>query len=178
MGVAQAGQLTPEKFAEHFRGSSRVLWCIAAAVLGEGARAEDVVQEAAITALGKLDSFDPNSNFSAWMGRIVRFTALNHRRKVHRRAQREVDNFDVELAAAATAMPTNTFDERTRAALDSLGEVSRMCLLLKVVIELEYTEIAAVLEIPKGTAMSHVHRARKKLRDLLAEEPVRVRGQG
>ncbi len=158
-------------FAERFRGSSRVLWCVAAAVLGESAQAEDVVQEAAITALGKLDSFDPSSNFSAWMGQIVRFTALNHRRKMQRRARREVTDFDVESAAAADMSPTTAFDERTRVALDSLSEIARLCLLLKVVIELEYSEIAAVLEIPQGTAMSHVHRARKKLRSLLAEDP-------
>ncbi len=163
-------------FAERFRGSSRVLWCIAAAVLGERAHAEDVVQEAAITALGKLHTFEPSSNFSAWMGRIVRFTALNHRRKVQRRSQRQVDDFDVEFAAAKAVNPSADFDERTRAALSSLGEVPRMCLLLKVVIELEYSEIATILDIPEGTAMSHVHRTRKKLRDLLAEEPVRARG--
>lgn len=165
-------------FAERFRGSSRVLWCIAAAVLGERGHAEDVVQEAAITALGKLHTFDPSTSYSAWMGRIVRYTALNHRRKAQRRARREVDSFDVEFAAAKTVNPNVELDERTRTALSSLGDTARTCLLLKVVIELEYSEIAAVLEIPEGTAMSHVHRARKKLRDLLAEpEPLRARGQ-
>ncbi len=178
MVVPHSGQLTAEMFAERFRGSSRVLWCIAAAVLGERAQAEDVVQEAAITALGKLDSFEPGSNFSAWMGRIVRFTALNHRRKVQRRGRREVYDFDVDSAAGRAGGPTLAFDRRTLAALNSLSEVARMCLLLKIVIELDYTEIATVLEIPPGTAMSHVHRARKKLRSLLAEEPARRRQQG
>ena len=178
MGVPRSGQITAEMFAEHFRGSSRVLWCIAAAVLGERAHAEDVLQEAAITALGKLDSFEPGSNFSAWMGRIVRFTALNHRRKARRRGQREVYDLDVESAAGSAVAPRVAFDARTRAALDSLSEVARMCLLLKIVMELEYTEIATVLEIPEGTAMSHVYRARKKLRRLLADEPAAMRTQG
>jgi RNA polymerase sigma-70 factor (ECF subfamily) len=130
-----------------------------------------VVQEAAMTGLRKLDTFTPGSNYAAWMGQIVRLTALNHRRKVERRARRDAGVDPDALAAVSDDPAPSGFDARTRAALDILGEVPRSCLLLKSVLELEYAEIAAVLEIPEGTAMSHVHRARKKMRALL-HDPV------
>src|ERR1043165_6452239 len=60
--------MTPAAFATQFQGSWRALWCIAAAVVGDRAQADDVLQEAAVVALGKLGQFDPASNFSAWMG--------------------------------------------------------------------------------------------------------------
>src|SRR5512145_1979493 len=46
-------------FAERFTGSSRTLWCIAAAILGDRHLAEDALQEAAVIALRKLDAIDP-----------------------------------------------------------------------------------------------------------------------
>ncbi|MEM6997175.1 MAG: sigma factor-like helix-turn-helix DNA-binding protein, partial [Myxococcota bacterium] len=54
-------------------------------------------------------------------------------------------------------------------ALQTLGETPRTCLLLKTVLELEYSEIADVLGIPAGTAMSHVSRARAKLKKHLGD---------
>ena len=48
-----------------------------------------------------------------------------------------------------------------------MSETARSCLLLKTVMELEYREIAVLLDIAEGTAMSHVHRARNRMRELL-----------
>src|SRR6185503_13659537 len=59
---------------------------------------------------------------------------------------------------------TGAFDDHVVAGLRELGEVPRACLLLRTLRELSYAEIAELLEIPEGTAMSHVHRARLALR--------------
>ena len=61
------------------------------------------------------------------------------------------------------------FDDRVLTALNSVGEIPRSCLLLRTIEHLEYSEIARVLEIPEGTAMSHVHRTRQYLRERLAD---------
>jgi RNA polymerase sigma-70 factor (ECF subfamily) len=53
--------------------------------------------------------------------------------------------------------------------LGDVGEVARACLLLRTLEGLEYAEISRLLEIPEGTAMSHVHRTRRYLRDRLAD---------
>src|SRR5687767_9016051 len=67
----------PIEFARNFRDSYRTLWTIAAGIVNDPFIAEDVVQEAAVTALGKLNEFEPNTNFTAWMAKIVRYIALN-----------------------------------------------------------------------------------------------------
>jgi RNA polymerase sigma-70 factor (ECF subfamily) len=54
------------------------------------------------------------------------------------------------------------------AALVEVGEVPRACILLRTVEGLAYPEIAKLLGIPEGTAMSHVHRTRQLLRTRLA----------
>jgi RNA polymerase sigma-70 factor (ECF subfamily) len=60
-------------------------------VLGDRHLAEDAVQEAAVIGLRKIKSFEPGTNFSAWMGQIVRHVALNHRRKYNRRRALSLD---------------------------------------------------------------------------------------
>jgi RNA polymerase sigma-70 factor (ECF subfamily) len=54
-------------------------------------------------------------------------------------------------------------------ALHSLGETARCCLLLRTIEQMPYAQIAQLLEIPEGTAMSHVHRSRMTLRGQLAD---------
>ena len=58
----------------------------------------------------------------------------------------------------------DAFDDQVQGALGTLEEVPRACLLLKVVMELGYREIGRLLDIPEGTAMSHVHRSRKRMK--------------
>lgn len=173
-----SGALTPAEFAAGFRESSRVLWCVAAGVLGDRAQAEDVLQEAAMTALNKLDTFRPGTSFVAWMSQTVRYVALNHRRKRERRRQALQREGRDPLRGHADRIPDAGFDDAVQQALDTLPEAARTCLLLKTVMELEYSEIADVLGIPAGTAMSHVSRARSRMAKLLAapETEAVVRG--
>ncbi len=150
-----------------------MLWCVAAGVLGDRDQAEDVLQEAALIALGKLESFRPGSSFVAWMSQYVRFVSLNHRRKTERR-RRALDAEGAPVLAPSAAAPVDSqalFDRNVAQALASLTEAQRTCLLLKTVVELDYAEIASLLEMPAGTAMSHVSRARAKMHRLLRVEP-------
>lgn len=170
--VPTSDPLTPARFAMLFRASSRVLWCVAVGVIGDRDQGEDIVQEAALLALGKLDTFRPGSSFPAWMGQYVRYLALNWRRKSQRR-QRALDAEGPSLLPQAPTPPHDPqalFDRNVTQALATLSESQRTCLLLKTVVELEYAEIAELLEMPPGTAMSHVSRARAKMRSLLEPE--------
>jgi RNA polymerase sigma factor (sigma-70 family) len=62
------------------------------------------------------------------------------------------------------------FDDRVSAALGSLPEIARQCLLMRTLFGAPYSEIAARFEIPEGTAMSHVHRARRSMRTRLERD--------
>lgn len=177
--------LTPDQFAEKVQEISRALWCVAVGVTGDRTAAEDLVQEAAMVALGKLNEFDPRTSFLAWMGQIVRFLALNERRKRGRERSAHVkQDFQDAASPRPIARKTGTipvtsrgmiksdqfhFDDHLTEAIASLDEIQRSCLLLKVVMGIPYREIAHTLGIPEGTAMSHVHRARRILKEKLAE---------
>ena len=181
--MAGRRQMTRDEFGDLFAQTSRKLWCIAAAVMGDGSRATDVVQEAAVVALGKLNEFDPSTSFAAWMGQIVRFVALNHARKRTRDMPGLTDPTTMDAAHPRTDRTTKNpvdaggqlradqaeFDDDVQRALRALEETARACLLLKIVADLSYVEIARTLGIPEGTAMSHVHRARKAMRERLGQ---------
>ncbi|MCG3127586.1 MAG: ECF RNA polymerase sigma factor SigR [Phycisphaerae bacterium] len=180
---APSGPLTADEFAAHFRESFRTLWLVAVGVVRDSALAEDIVQDAAIVALGKLAQYQPGTSFRAWMGQTVRFVALNRLRKESKRRRKttlspELEHIAEERADGGTTPMTAAdgrisgdqmhFDDEMMRALNQVGETARACLLLRTIEELEYTEISEVLGIPEGTAMSHVHRTRQFLRERLA----------
>lgn len=174
--IAGSGSLSREEFASRYLSCARTLWCIAAAVTGRREGAEDVVQEAAVIALGKLDEFEAGTSFEAWMSQIVRFVALNSRRRSIRSKVSAAPPASLEASGAPGARDAATpadggdpepNDERLVEAMGELSETARTCLLLRVVSGLSYREISRVLSVPEGTAMSHVHRSRKQLRQRL-----------
>jgi RNA polymerase sigma-70 factor, ECF subfamily len=178
MGKNDSSTLSPDRFAAAFKSASRKLWCLAAAILGGPAYAEDILQDAAITALQRLESFDAGSNFEAWMGQIVRFTALNHSRRHFRAKEFGVDELakapgprpvaELEIDALGRMSPDQEqFDDSVTRALRQLDETPRACFLLRTLMGTSYREISAMLGIPEGTAMSHVHRTRAALRQTL-----------
>lgn len=169
-------------FAQHFTQSFPVLWTIAAGIVGDRAMAEDIVQEAALIGLGKFEQFQPGTSFTAWMGQMVRNVALNAARKQRRQRTGALDG-DAEGSVPAKGsaareagqdlpmmaqgrLPANQhfFDDQIMRALDEIGPAARACLLLRTIEGMEYSEISKLLEIPQGTAMSHVHRSREFLR--------------
>jgi RNA polymerase sigma-70 factor, ECF subfamily len=179
-----AGSDAPLDFAAQFNASFRVLWLVAIGIVSDASTAEDVVQEAALLALEKLDQFQPGTNFRAWMAQMVRFVALNHARKRQKHKAVTLDDASGRRPLSTEPLPVAElhlgnrgqlppdqahFDDRVLAALNSVGEIPRSCLLLRTIEQLEYSEIAKMLEIPEGTAMSHVHRTRQYLRERLAD---------
>ncbi|MFG0328362.1 MAG: RNA polymerase sigma factor [Phycisphaerales bacterium] len=191
--VGTPDTLTPDEFADALRGSFRTLWLIAVGVTGDRTLAEDVVQEAAIVGLEKIDRFQPGSSFVAWMGQTVRFVALNMARKERkqfeavRESGRRPERRSDSLAEWSTPrgirltqevdLPEDqrSFDDRLMGALDEMSETARACLLLRTIEDLPYSEIARILDIPEGTAMSHVHRARRSLRDRLEPQKTKLK---
>lgn len=127
-------------------------------------------------ALGKLEDFEAGTSLRAWLAQIVRYVALNHRRRAQRRGEH---TGPPRLSAVEDPEPVGvsprgeliagqrSFDDTVVAALDGLSDTARACLLLRTVMELDYGEIGEVLGIPEGTAMSHVHRARSRMRQTL-----------
>lgn len=174
--------LSPAEFSSRLAAASRTLWLIAASILGRREGAEDVVQESAVIGFQKIHDFQPETNFTAWMGGIVRNVARNTARKSARRHTGAADPAELDQSRPSRAeVPADAnfdrhgqlsqgqsvFDDRVVQALNTLEETPRLCLLLRTVRQMPYREIATLLDIPEGTAMSHVHRARQSMREML-----------
>jgi RNA polymerase sigma factor (sigma-70 family) len=137
------------------------------------AEAEDLVQEAIAKSLRAFDSFEPGTNFKAWIFRVLRNTFLTSRTGMA--ASRTVFLEDHEdLLEAADASPTPEdhlirLDNQAvvNEALDQLQPPLREVLLLCDVEEMKYKDIALVLGVPIGTVMSRISRARRALLQLL-----------
>jgi RNA polymerase sigma-70 factor (ECF subfamily) len=135
--------------------------------------AEDLVQETISKALRAFDSFQSGTNFKAWVFRILRNTFLSSRTAIA--ASRTIFLEDhPEMLDAVDAAPTPEdnliqFNNETAfyEALDQLQSPLREILLLCDVEELKYKDIALVLDLPVGTVMSRISRARAALRKLL-----------
>jgi RNA polymerase sigma factor (sigma-70 family) len=137
------------------------------------AEAEDLVQETFSKALRAFDHFQTGTNFKAWIFRILRNTFLTTRTGIA--ASRTVfleDHPDALDTPAADPTPEDTLirlDNQAAlyAALEQLQPSLREAILLCDVEEIKYRDIALILDVPIGTVMSRISRARRTLRQLL-----------
>jgi RNA polymerase sigma factor (sigma-70 family) len=137
------------------------------------AEAEDLVQETYSKSLRAFDTFERGTNFKAWIFRILRNAFLTTRTGIA--ASRTVfleDRPEALEFAAADPTPEDILirlhnQEALYAALEQLQAPLREALLLCEVEDLKYKEIASILEIPIGTVMSRISRARQALREIL-----------
>ena len=153
--------------AERYAGVARR---VARAVLGDPDDADDAAQDALLSALVKLDQYDPRRPFGPWLLRIVANAATDRRR---RRKVRRVEQLDPALVAGGDR-PDATTERRAlsaqlRAALAELSHRRRMAVVLFDVEGYSHAEIAGILGIPEGTVRSEVFHARRRLRVLLAD---------
>jgi RNA polymerase sigma-70 factor, ECF subfamily len=138
--------------------------------------AEDLVQETYAKALKGFSSFQPGTNFRAWIYKILRNAFLTSRTGLKATATVPLDLEDEEEALLATKETPETillqrWDEQLlRQAMEGLPVAYREILLLCEVEELSYQEISATLVIPMGTVMSRLSRARKALRGGLQQQ--------
>ncbi len=132
--------------------------------------ARDATQDTLLKVMRNLHRYDARWRFSTWVFGIARNTCIDEYRRRKRVAPapaREVqdhrplpsDNVDRSMRAS-----------RLHAALDELPELYREVLVLYHFQHLKYREIAELLDIPIGTVMNRIFRARKKLRALYGEE--------
>src|SRR5579863_3759508 len=153
------------------------LYNFAGWLLHNQSNAEDLVQETYLKALRGFASFQPGTNFRAWMFRILRNTFLSSRSTLDRRLTVENDSEDdVPVLPATSITPESLLIERSqqnavRNAIEQLPVTFREVLLLCDVEDASYREISEILSIPVGTVMSRLARARKAVRESLLSIP-------
>jgi len=136
------------------------------------AEAEDLVQETFFKALRAFDSFQPDTNFKAWIFRILRNTFLTTRTGIAISRTVFLEDHPDILDTASGPTPEYTLirldnQAALHTALEQLQPPLREVLLLCDVEEIKYKDIAVILDLPIGTVMSRISRARRTLRQLL-----------
>jgi RNA polymerase sigma-70 factor (ECF subfamily) len=140
---------------------------LATQILGNADDAADAVHDAFAKVLRRPDAYDANNGpLTPWFLRVVR----NHCIDLIRR--RRPGDVDVEKLVDPAPDPQRSLeiaqrDQQLRDALAELSDGQRQIVVLRDYMDLSYAEIAAVLEIAKGTVMSRLHRARLALKEEL-----------
>lgn len=157
-------------FAELVRLYMRRLLLLGKSFFKNEADAEDFVQDVFLKVYTKLPSFRGDSLFSTWITRIAYNTAINsvNRRKQYEPIMDEAAVPDNWLTPEQLEMRRLTI-EAVREALTELPERYAVCLDLYFFYDLPYSTISEMTDLPVNTIKSHIFRAKKILRDKLAD---------
>jgi RNA polymerase sigma-70 factor (ECF subfamily) len=141
-------------------------------ITGNDADALDATQEALIAIVRGLPRFDGRAKFSTWAYRIATNACLDELRRRKRRplvGLPEHEGTTLEPVDLATPDPGDAVSDRDEldAALASLAPDFRAAVVLRDLCQLDYAEIAEVLEIPAGTVRSRIARGRAQLAQAL-----------
>ena len=147
---------------------------LAMQLLQEPADAHDVLQDAAAIAIAHKNAPNHQSNdFKPWFFRVVRNKAIDRLRQKKRHNHVEIDDeveFDDTSSNPELDLATQQLQQQVRLSLNRLPIKQREILLLKDFHGFSYKDIAAILNIPKGSVMSKLHRARLALKARLQAE--------
>lgn len=159
------------------RYARRLLW--------DPSQLRDALQNASLRAFSAFDRYRPDASFRAWMLRILTREVFTLNRKHARVARHEFqlepeELADLPAALADAASPSTTgapgildaeFEPALTRALRTLSETERAVLLLRALGDLRYREISETLDIPMGSVMGDLYRARQKMRLALRGTP-------
>lgn len=138
-------------------------------LVGDRARAEDVLQEVYLQGWKSFHRFTPGTNCRAWLFKILFHCVQHQRRKWFRFPQlKEQEEFLEANLVAPSPITDQLTDQEILAALDRVPSDFRSVVLLVDVEEFAYKEVAEILSVPIGTVMSRLSRGRKLLRTQLS----------
>ena len=140
-------------------------------IVGNDTEAEDVMQEAFLSAFKKIDTYSGQVSFGAWLKKIVVNRSLDYlkKRKVH------FEELDERIAGEIETpmMETRELDLRKlKEAIMQLPEGYRVVLSLYLLEGYDHDEISEILNISNSSSRSQLLRAKKKLRDYLKKDEV------
>ena len=155
----------PQAFRHFVRRYEARALAHARVLTGNGADAADATQEAFFDAYRGLHTFDASREFYPWF-----YTLLRHRcLKVRSRKATRAESAPLPDLAAVTAAPEGALD--LWRAIHRLAAADGELIVLKHLEGWTYEELSMRLDVPRGTVMSRLFNARRKLQAILAGEP-------
>jgi len=177
--VRQARQGDRNAFQELVERYQRKVYAMLLGMLHDHETAWEASQETFIKALRSLEHFKGEASFYTWLYRIAVNVAIDLQRREGRRPLVGVADETIEAQETVReelrrtdpfrAVRNRELGERVRAAIEQLTPEHRAAILLREVEGLSYQEISRVMGVAKGTVMSRLHYARKKLQALLED---------
>jgi RNA polymerase sigma-70 factor (ECF subfamily) len=157
-GAERAGRLW--EIEQIYRSRLPELWRVAAAISGSREAAPDLVQEAFVRAVRRIESFRGDGPLEGWLWRIVVNVATNGRREPLTVALPEEE-------PVADTSPAAIAEAELAAAMSGLSERQRLVLFLRYFADLDYATIAEALSISSGTVGATLTTARSALAQAL-----------
>jgi len=162
VGRAQRGD--PDAFEILVRTHLADAYRMAFHLVGDASTAEDVTQDAFLSAWRALPRFRGDAKFSTWLHRIVRNTAVESLRSAARRRRLAA------LHRPDDPVPDPSLRTAVRDAIDTLPDDLRETFVTVEVLGFTYPEAASILGVAIGTVRSRMHRTRRRLMAELREE--------
>jgi len=132
-------------------------WC------GDRELAQDLVQEALVRALQGEEQLRALEKFDAWVFKILSNCWYQHLRQLRSTVEFDEDRYPEERSSLEVSQDRADMIERLRYEVGRLPAIQRQAITLVDLEEFSYAETAQILDIPIGTVMSRLHRAREKL---------------
>jgi len=143
-------------------------WTLARYLLKDPSEAEDACQEAFVKLWHNRDSIDPDK-IKPWLMKVTRNGCLDRLRRRHRTEELQEWHLPDSVDGPAQGMQQQELGAWLRATINSLKEPYRSLVVLRDVHEHSYEEVGAVLDLSSSQVKTYLHRARKQLREQLAE---------
>jgi RNA polymerase sigma-70 factor (ECF subfamily) len=175
---AQKGDM--DAFESLVRKYQQRIYALCRRLTGAHQSADDLAQETFIKAYFALARFDPQWPLYPWLRRIALNTGLNYLKA--RGRERSIEDGSLGAKRMPTAARSDDPEERLERsefqakldwAVESLPADQKSVFVLRFHESLSYEEISRALDLPLGTVMSRLNRARQKLKDLLADSLAR-----
>jgi len=147
---------------------SRSMYNVGFRIVNNTEEAEDVLQEAFISAFKNLHHYRGDATFGAWLKRIVVNKAINYLKKKKMERFPDDEKWDVQEEIVADEFESFPFSvEKVKSAIESLPDGYRTVLSLYLLEGYDHGEIAGIMGITESTSKSQFNRSKKKLKELL-----------
>lgn len=154
---------------EIYKLYSKAMYNVAVRITGENEEAEDVLQEAFVSAFQNLKNYRAESSFGSWLKRIVINRALNHVQR-HKKDLMMSEETLIETPSWEEESEPPYSIENVRRAMKDLPSGFRTVLSLYLFEGYDHKEISEILGISESTSKSQYKRAKDKLKIILKKE--------
>ncbi|MFZ6001166.1 MAG: RNA polymerase sigma factor [Bacteroidota bacterium] len=166
--IQRCRQGDPDAYQRVYKLYSRSMYNVGFRIVNNTDEAEDVLQEAFISAFRNLEFYRGDSTFGAWLKRIVVNKAINYLKKRRFERMPDNENWDVEEEQSHDDLEHFPYTvQQVREAIESLPDGYRTVLSLYLLEGYDHSEIAEIMGITESTSKSQFNRSKKKLKEIL-----------